>query len=287
MMDLLKSRINRNVTVVVRGVHERTEQLCMQLLAAQINQKNIHLIHEVPFSLAVKKTFEIGLSEKRPWTLVVDADILVRSGALKDFYNRAARSPGSVFVLHSLMIDKFFGGARSGGLKLYRTEFLKEALELVPEVANRPEGSVAKKMHSQGFYLDITDVICGLHDFEQYYSDIFRKGFAHGIKHSTLLPVLLPYWQRMSSRDRDFKILLAGFNVAKTHKQDLTLDKDEVKTQFEKYMSKNRWREKTASGFRLTSENIDGLFNNFVPPPEYAAINAAIESLGRPQIPSK
>ncbi len=280
-----KRRLNKNVTVVIRGVAERTEELCKQLLSNQIHSENIFLIHETPFSKALKKTFEIGIREKRKWTLAVDADVLVRSNILNDFYERAEKSSSQTFVLHTQMLDKFFGGYRAGGLKLYRTSLLPQALPIVPEVANRPEGFVAKSMHKQGFYLDITDLICGLHDFEQYYADIFRKGFTHGIKHEELLSALLPYWQRMSKEDTDFRVLLGGYEVAKKHGKALRLDKDEAKARFASFLKGTRLKEKGAISREVDAFYVDETIEKFILPKEYKAINAEIEKRGRPTIP--
>jgi hypothetical protein len=285
--NILRRRFFRpDVAVIIRGVGERTEHLCYHLITGQIMAKNINVIHETPFSAALKKSFEIGLQAGCKWTLVVDADVLVRPTIVKELIARAHKLPSSVFALQTEMLDKFFGGIRVGGIKLYRTSMLEEAVVLVPEVDVRPETFVIKNMHKKGRYVDISDLVCGIHDFEQYYRDIFRKGFAHAIKHADFANILCPYWERMSASDNDFAVLLAGFKIGMSHKADLRLDKDEAADGFKKYATSMHLTEKpTLDEEKVNHFDIDKIMRTFKAPAEYTFIKAELDKKGRPEVP--
>ncbi len=278
-------KLLKDVVVVIRSVNERTESVCKQLLESEVGKNSVFIVHKSPFSLALKKSYEIGIEKGRKWTAVIDADVLIRSKALADLVIRAEGLPSSVFTIQSEMLDKFFGGIRVGGVKIYRTKLLPKATKLIPDVGVRPETYVIRKMHNQGYYVDISDIVCGLHDFEQYYSDIFRKGFTHGKKHALLTDLLVPYWQRLSKKDKDFEVLLAGFKLGSSHKDTLMLDKNETTKQFNDYAKQTHLKEKPLPKDRLTTKTVDSFINNFVPPKEFAKVKAMIDSWGRPQIP--
>lgn len=282
-MNFFKKLLPTSVAAVIRSSGERTEKQCHDLLARQVNPKHLHIIHEAPFSKALHKSFEIGIREKRDWTMVIDADVLPRINIVDELVSRARCSPKSVFALQTEMLDKFFGGTRVGGIKLYRTALLEKAISLIPQVDVRPETFVIKNMHKQGHYVDITELVCGVHDFEQYYRDIFRKGFTHGIKHASFAKVLTPYWERMKRKDSDFEVLLAGFTKGKRHTSQLRLDKNETAKEFKQYMHSVQLEEKNG----LTSTpHVEEVLAEFKEPKEYKAIKNEIDKKGRPTVPA-
>ena len=281
-----KRLVDKHVTVVIRGVGERTEQTCRALLAHQIRQKNIHLINETPFSNALRKSYEIGIKSGRKWTLVVDADVLASDNIIHKLFECAESRPKTMSCVQSSILDKFFGGVRVGGMKLYRTDQLEQACTLIPQVNIRPEATVIKTMHKTGHYVDITDIVCGLHDFEQSYADIFRKGFAHGIKHASLTKLIMPYWERQSNIDKDFCVLIAGYRVGSMHKESLKLSKDEVREEFDRYIKSAKLDEKspTLAGYDSPAE-ITKKVSAFMSPPEYDDVMREITKMGRPEVP--
>lgn len=280
---LIKNRsIQKNLTVVIRGVNERTEAQCKNLLVKQISKKNIHVVHKEPFRAALEESYRIGIKADRKWTMVIDADVLICTGLISKLYSKAENAPNSVFVILTEMIDKFFGGKRVGGVKVYRTKLLPEALKIVPESDVRPEAFVIKNMHKKDFYVDIIDLICGLHDYEQYYSDIFRKGYVHGVKHAAFAKTLLSFWKRQASSDLDFAVLLAGYTAASKHSGALQLAKDESRNYFTSYMKLSGIKEKDALDNDI---NVNSIIDNLSPPSEYYEVKKEIDKMGRPSVP--
>jgi hypothetical protein len=198
--------------VVIRTAGERTTSWCQQLVGRQITPQHIHTIREVPFSQAVIRTFELGLKFDLTWTIAVDADVLVHSRALHSLVGLAELARPSDFRLDARLFDKLFGGPRCVGMHLYRTAHLQQALKiaLVAESVHRPEFHVVQQMRLAGFTDAEVEPVLGLHDYEQFYRDLYRKGYVHAQKHVEFLDPLQGLWQRHSVRDNDFRAVLAG-----------------------------------------------------------------------------
>ena len=189
----------KDVTAIVRSVGERTETACYNLLAEQVPAENIVIINEVPFSAAVAKTFQVGIERGLPWTLCIDADVLLRYGAVNDLLAIAAQADKNVFEIQSNILCKFFGGPRQAGNHIYRTSLLNKALDCIPKTeVIRPETNTIKQMAARGFpRLEIKKLTIGLHDYEQYYVDIYRKAFVQAHKHGHLATTLFdPFWNK-------------------------------------------------------------------------------------------
>ena len=65
-----------------------------------------------------------------------------------------------------------------------------------------------KQMARSGFSWQRSDVLLGLHDFEQYYTDIFRKVFTHTRKFARHMPAAERMWRSRAREDADFAIAL-------------------------------------------------------------------------------
>ncbi|KZK87647.1 hypothetical protein PsW64_00944 [Pseudovibrio sp. W64] len=217
------------VTVIIRSIGERTEQLCHSLIATQVPSENIHIVGEVPFSITLEKTYKIGLQENRKWTLCIDSDVLVKSGTIKELIGFAETCPEEVFEVNALAIDKFLVSPREVGQRLYRTSSLDLALEHVHAARTelRPETFIVDKIIETGLRQEHANVIVGIHDFEQSYRDIFRKVFIHTKKHRDA-GVAADYrlWEKYSNFDEDFKVALAAYDLATKYSDSVMIDRD-------------------------------------------------------------
>ncbi len=203
-------------TVILRTVGERTAALSHALLHAQTKPDQLHRIEVVPFQRAVRRTFQIGIDAGRRWTIAVDGDVLVRPQAINDLVDAAEKAHrNDLFQMEGRIFDKLFHGPRAGGLHLYRTSMLDRALEIAnrQDDVHRPESHVVKQMKEIGLGHQFLDLVLGIHDFEQSYRDLYRKGFVHAQKHADLLELLKPMWQRLSQTDPDFQAVLLGMEA--------------------------------------------------------------------------
>lgn len=197
--------------VVIRAAGERTEAACAHIAAQELGQDRVTVIHEVPFSEAVRRGFEIGAEAGRDWTLCLDADVLLAEGAIADLCRAAeaeAAGDGRLFEIDALVADKLLGQVRAAGVHLYRTALLPEALQHVrfDPKKRRPESQVKKAMRARGCRTGEVALVAGLHDFEQYHRDIFRKVFTHTRKHERFMDYAARYWRRLGQVDADMRV---------------------------------------------------------------------------------
>ena len=213
-------------TVIIRSSGERTLALCRHLIETQVPEENIIVITESPFSRAVKCTFELGMERDLPWTLAIDADVLVADGGIAQLLEIAGKVGDDIFEVQGEILDKLFGGPKPGGPHLFRTSFLNKAITLMPieGVSMRPEAFVMKQMASQGYPWKQADVVLGLHDYEQYFCDIYRKAFVHTRKHGHLVPYFEDLWRRLAEKDADFHVALWGLRAGRIYNGDIELD---------------------------------------------------------------
>lgn len=185
----------------------------------------------------MRRSFEIGLQEGRKWTLCVDADVLLRQDAILMLLLFAERQSTDVLEVQGMVFDKFFNMPRQAGNHLYRTSLLDKAMKCIPEegVNIRPEGHMLHQMKKRGYPWVKMHYVVGLHDFEQYYSDVYRKNFVHARKHLEFAGHYLPHWKKMMQNDKDFEIAMTAFAEGVLYKDDLFIDKNQelYKTNFE------------------------------------------------------
>lgn len=215
-------------TVIIRSIGERTEELCYRLLASQICEQNIHVVRTSPFAKALMKSYIIGIESKKDWTIAIDADVLIRDSAIEDLLSWATYSDSDYFLSESTVADKFLGKVRTGGVKLYQTRFLEKAISFFDGTmisSLRPETHVRNQMALAGFpSIKIYNLILGLHDFEQFYKDIYRTAYTHQKKHTSITDALESYWNSQRGSDPDFKVASLAFEIARSEGKDITID---------------------------------------------------------------
>ena len=215
------------VGVVIRSSGERTETLCRELALAQgIGEDQIAIVREAPFPRALRASYEMGIQLGRPWTLCLDADVLLLPGAIADMVTLADRQASSLFEFAGQVLDKFFGGSRGAGHRLYRTALLSEGVECIPLGHNpiRPEWHTIEVMRSRGHPWRHMTYLAGLHDFEQYNRDIFRQCFAYAHKHQKFTELFLSYWRAERSADQDYEVALREFIAGLQFEGELVID---------------------------------------------------------------
>ena len=121
--------MKNSILTVIRSLGERTTNLCLQLAASQVPEENIVVINEAPFSQAVRKTFECGIERGMPWTLALDADILLNYNSFDFLVRTAEEEDKNIFEVQGCILDKLFVSPRTGGPHLFRTMYLEKALE--------------------------------------------------------------------------------------------------------------------------------------------------------------
>ncbi len=205
-----------DVLTVIRTTGERTTELCELLVSEQVIPDNITFIHETTSSLAVSRTFELGLEYGMPWTIAIDADVLIYSRAIHSLVGLAEQSPAATFHLAGRLIDKLSGGPICIGLHIYRTTHLDHALKVTKAsgIVPRLESQVIQQMKTAGYVDAEVDAVLGLHDFEQDYRDLYRKGFMNARNHADCFSILERMWDRLAKTDDDLLAVLSGGRAA-------------------------------------------------------------------------
>jgi hypothetical protein len=145
--------------------------------------------------------------------LTLDADVVLRPGAVAELLAAASRLPEHVAQIEGLVHDKLSGLFRGAGHRIYRVAYLNEALGLVPPdgAEIRPEHATLKRLAQSGKPSSTCEVVVGLHDHGQYYGDLYRKSFVHGQKHRSWISSLVPWWQSRAEGDPDYRVVLRGY----------------------------------------------------------------------------
>lgn len=216
----------QDLIVVIRSSGERTEALCRELVLREMPIDRVHIVRAFPFEKTLSECFRIGRDSDAKWMMTLDADVLLRQGAIHDFLNEAGQLPDHFFHTEGLIFDKLTGRYRKAGHRMYRVSMLEKAMGLIPEAGSeiRPEFTTVNRMAAAGFLSRETSTVYGIHDFEQYFEDVYRKCFVHARKHREWVGGLIEYWQGESD-DADFRIALKALYDGLTIGIRVSIDK--------------------------------------------------------------
>jgi hypothetical protein len=197
---------------VIRTAGERTFSACRRLLLKQVPPSCVAVVIEQPFEKALRRTYEIGIQRQAKWTMTLDADVLLRDGAVKEFIEEAESMPENFLQIEGLIHDKLTGLYRPAGHRIYRTRFLERCLKEIPTNGTeiRPEYVTLRKMERLGCPSRRIGLVAGIHDYEQFYRDIYRKAYVHANKHQVWLAEMVRRWKQLTNEDDDFQIALRG-----------------------------------------------------------------------------
>lgn len=240
-----------NYQVIIRSAYERTEALCLHLIQQQVPVEQVVVIHERPFYYALQRSFEIGVEAGYEWTLCIDADVLVLPEVVQGLIAFAATQPPDSFGASGLVLDKFRMGLRRGGLHLYRTKLLPKALTAIRESNDiefqlRPETYVKHKMLALGYPWRLWDEAVGIHDYEQFYTDIYRKMVVRARKSSNEKDGFLAQALTYSLVDQDFLVATWGLRVGQGIQTPILLDSEQWRVEAALLLVANGIQEKDA-----------------------------------------
>lgn len=201
-----------NFIVVIRATDERTFETCRKLVLGQVPETRLQVVREYPFEVALRRCYEIGLDSGGEWMVTIDADVLLKQNAIAGLLEEAAFMPEDHFQIEGMVLDKLTRRFRWAGYRAYRVRHLDTAWKLLPadRAEIRPESSTLERMAAQGYPYLRSRKIYGVHDYEQYFRDIYRKAYVHASKHPQWLPELLATWKQLAKQDADLRVALAG-----------------------------------------------------------------------------
>lgn len=201
-----------NVHVIVRSASERTAAYCCAQLVNQTSLQRVERVESAPFWSTLKEGWQRGLLSGAEWILSVDADVIPAPDVVARIQPLIEKANARVGVITCMVQDKLFGGGRYQGIRIYRRIAIDDLLAVMPPKGSdvRPETAAINRAVERGWVEQRVPVLLGLHDYEQYYRDIYRKAFLHMQKHCYIAARFLPAWKQQAARDPDFRIALAG-----------------------------------------------------------------------------
>lgn len=201
-------------TLVFRTIGERTFEPCKNIVLQKVSAEQVFSVGNTPFLETLRRGYEVGIREKRRWTLFIDGDILLSDQALPALEALVPSLPENVFALKASLFDALLGFVGSFGMMLYRTCYLEKAFEASSDahLSLKAEKHVIQALSQSGLiYLRWDCPPLGFSDYEQYYKDIFRTAFVHARKHPDWAKHLIPFWRKYHEVNPDYKVALEGY----------------------------------------------------------------------------
>jgi hypothetical protein len=216
---------DQDLAIVIRSAGERTLEVCYNLIVSQCGC-SIEIVKERPFESALRKSYEIGIQQNSAWTMTVDADVMLCKGAVRALLAAAEAMPRRYFQLQGRIYDNITGLYRRAGLRIYRTSLLAKAVTMIPSPGDeiRPEQFVTTRMQELNYPARNIGYVAGLHDYEQYYRDLYRKAFVHAHKYRDLVPTIIQRCNELKRDDQDFLIIFRGLQDGLRHIGTVKLD---------------------------------------------------------------
>jgi hypothetical protein len=236
-----------NLHLVIRSIGERTAGVAKRLAVETLPEESITVVEETPFEEALRATYQAGIAAGRKWTMTLDADVLLRPGAISDLQAEAERMPPHYVQVEGRVFDKITGECRQAGHRVYRTALLALAMQRIPEIGSqiRPEDFTLKCLSADGHPSRLAPIVMGLHDFEQYYRDLYRKSVVHATKHRDRLVRIITRCVERRGSDPDYEIILRGIWDGLTASNPATIDARRYMGQAERVMESLGLCEKT------------------------------------------
>jgi len=189
--------------IIIRSIGERTEKECIR---RAMLQGEVDVIRAYPFGEAIRQTYLLAMTYNQKWIPIIDADVLLFDGYLEKAIKELNRKPDNVFCLDGKTKDKIMMKTRRAGIHIYRTALLQTALRHINNEKIKPESNVRRKMTSRGFPTYTGGIVFGLHDYEQYYRDLWRKSVCQTrkLKEATKK---LEVWKKLLRKDLDYLVI--------------------------------------------------------------------------------
>lgn len=108
----------------------------------------------------------------------------------------------------------------------------------------RPESRLIRNMSESGFPWVQTSVVEGVHDFEQYYRDLYRKVLLQSKKFRRYMGIIQKLWTKRARRDPDYCIALKALDDAKELDPALALDAGNMRERAERAVESAQLNEK-------------------------------------------
>lgn len=207
--------------IIIRGIGERTERECIRRCGLQ---GETYLVREYPFGASIRKSYELAMSFNQKWVPIIDADVLLHNDCLRKALQILNRKSNKIFCWDGTTNDKIMMKNRRAGVHIYNRDMLFVALQFIDNKQIKPETYVRKRMLKLGCITYKDDFVFGIHDYEQYYRDLWRKAVCQTKKLVGMTGKRPAKWKRASKRDKDFLVIYEAYKWAMKHKPRIIID---------------------------------------------------------------
>lgn len=208
--------------IIVRTCGERTTEKCIEL-CQKIGQT--HIVNARPFGESIRKSYGVAIQSGHDLVAVIDADVMLYNGALVEGMQELKKQwHENIFCYDGQTHDKVLMKDRRAGVHIYNTKLLKYAFKFIDDFQLKPETYVRKNMKALGYPTFIGKTIFGLHDYEQYYRDLWRKAVCQTQKLPGQTRSKAAEWLRLSKNDIDYKVIYHAHEYGKRLQGRIIID---------------------------------------------------------------
>jgi len=230
--DNLLSIAKEEFSVIIRTTGERTLDACRNYLLDYFD--DVAVIRDAPFEKTYQRFIKEALHSPKEFILSVDADVLPYQYFAKEIVRLVSVKYPFDFLAFSCR-DKFLNCIRPVGVRVYTQKGIKEISKNLLLEKDLSEGEyrlesknikAAIKRDSTLVYKETLKEV-GMHDFQQYYRDIYRKGVFHAKKHANFIDHhkgLKLFWEAKQEEDKDYLVFNLGFKKGQELKSKLICD---------------------------------------------------------------
>jgi len=211
-------------TVIIRHRGERTLPLIRQILE-QSRYFNVIEVSSNAFHQTLEESLELALTLSDPWVIMLDGDVIPSPFLLKNLVKKTMKMDKKTFVVVPNVFDKSFLMTRKAGIHIYNQSYLNLMINKFDKIADedRPETKLNLMMQECGYKMCSSNIVIGLHDFEQYYKDLWLKGYVFSKKSQYWVKKCIDDWRKKSEKDLDYLALLDGYTFGLTQKLPINL----------------------------------------------------------------
>jgi len=243
--------------ITIRSAGERTERICYQTVQKQAPAAEIVIIHKKPFKKALEECFKKGIQSSKKWLITVDADMILFPGAIDLLLREAEKMPPHYLQLQGKILDKITGNIRKAGPRIYRVSSLPMLLKKSKSLEDhiRPESRIISEFANDGKPSRYIAVVTCLHDYEQYFKDVYRKAYVHAVKHPEFLPKMIEESSERQVEDYDYKVILKALWDGLTDNAKISIDTRLFTDSSKEALEYLQLEEKKELGGELTIKN--------------------------------
>lgn len=170
------------MAIAVRATGERTCNALLEQIKHQCATNDVVEVFDdaQPFYEKMQQVYRWCIAQDKPITLIIDADILIRRRLLHTIRQAFRKMHPTDAGFGIQLFDRFFQRPKFRGIHVYNTALLPLFMAELPRVKDslRPETDVKKRLEALGYQWKndlLTFYVGGLHDYHQWYRDIYFK----------------------------------------------------------------------------------------------------------------